>query len=95
MANASAADVIERLKRTPYAEEFRQVFGAGIFDNADDAFDRVVFALQQYEKEGPDFHPFDSKYDQFQAKATVPPAIPAQRARTVRRRCLPTSASTI
>jgi len=70
MANAGKADVIERLKRTPYAEEFRQVFGAGIFSNADDAFDRVVFALQQYEKEDPDFHPFDSKYDQFLAGKT-------------------------
>jgi cytochrome c peroxidase len=70
MANASNADVIERLKRTPYAEEFRKVFGAGIFDNADDAFDRIVFALQQYQKEDPDFHPFDSKYDQFLAGKT-------------------------
>jgi len=67
MANSSKADVVERLKRTSYAEEFRNVFGAGIFDNADDAFDRVVFALQQYQKEGPDFHPFDSKYDLFLA----------------------------
>lgn len=70
MANASTADVIEHLQRTPYAEEFRQVFGAGIFDNADDAFDRVVFALQQYQQEDPEFHPFDSKYDQFLAGKT-------------------------
>lgn len=70
MANASMADVIERLKRAPYAEEFRQVFGAGILDNADDAFDRVVFALQQYQMEDREFHPFDSKYDQFLAGKT-------------------------
>ena len=67
MANASKADLIERLRRAPYAEQFRQVFGAGIFDNADDAFDRVVFALQQYQKEDVEFHPFDSKYDLFLA----------------------------
>lgn len=67
MANASKAEVIERLKRASYAEEFRKVFGAAIFDDADDAFDRVVFALQQYQKEDPEFHPFDSKYDQFLA----------------------------
>jgi len=67
MANASTADLLERLKRAPYVEEFRQVFGANILDNADDAFDRIVFALQQYELEDPDFHPYDSKYDQFLA----------------------------
>jgi len=67
MANASTADLLERLKRAPYAEEFRQVFGASILDNADGAFERIVFALQQYEMEDPGFHPYDSKYDQFLA----------------------------
>lgn len=65
MANASKADVIERLKRASYADEFRKVFGAAIFDNVDDAFDRIVFALQEYQKEDPEFHPYDSKYDLF------------------------------
>jgi cytochrome c peroxidase len=67
MANASKADVIGKLKRAPYAEEFRTVFGASIFDDADAAFDRVSFALQQFEKEDPAFHPFDAKYDAFLA----------------------------
>jgi cytochrome c peroxidase len=67
MANASTADLLERLKRAPYVEEFRQVFGANILDSADDAFERIVFALQQYELEDPDFYPYDSKYDQFLA----------------------------
>ena len=67
MANASPAELLKRLKRAAYADEFRQVFGAGILDNADDALDRVAFALQQYQKEDPDFHPFDSKYDLFLA----------------------------
>ncbi|MBK4736416.1 cytochrome-c peroxidase [Noviherbaspirillum pedocola] len=67
MANASKADVIDKLKRTAYAEEFRTVFGAAIFDDADAAFDRATFALQQFEKEDPAFHPFDAKYDAFLA----------------------------
>ncbi len=67
MANASKADVIERLQRTSYADEFRKAFGADIFANAEIAFDRIIFALQQYQKEDADFHPFDSKYDQFLA----------------------------
>ena len=72
MANASKADVIDRLKKTDYAEQFKTVFGNTILDNADDAFDRVTFALQQFQKEDASFHPFDSKYDLFLAgKATL------------------------
>ncbi|MFZ6657771.1 cytochrome-c peroxidase [Undibacterium sp. TJN19] len=67
MGNASKADVVANLKRASYAEQFRQIFGAGIFDDADAAFDRITFALQQYQKEDGDFHPYDSKYDQFLA----------------------------
>lgn len=67
MANASAAEVAARLKLASYADEFRKVFGAAIFDNPDDAFDRAVFALQRYQIEDSEFHPFDSKYDLFLA----------------------------
>ncbi|MCU6434385.1 cytochrome-c peroxidase [Undibacterium sp. Jales W-56] len=67
MANASKADVVAKLQRAAYASEFKQAFGAGIFDNADLAFDRIQFALQQYQKEDEEFHPYDSKYDQFLA----------------------------
>ena len=67
MANATAAEVIARLKAAPYAEELRRVFGTGTLDNPDTAFDRVRMAIAQYEKEDADFHPFDSKYDLFLA----------------------------
>jgi cytochrome c peroxidase len=67
MANESPTVVIERLKSAPYAEEFRRVFGAGIFDTPDAAFNRVRFALAQYQTEDADFHRFDSKYDFFLA----------------------------
>jgi cytochrome c peroxidase len=67
MANKDAAEVIGRLKQASYAEQFRKVFGADIFDRPDDAFERATFALQQYQKEDPSFHPFDSKYDAFLA----------------------------
>ncbi|WP_288105996.1 cytochrome c peroxidase [Limnobacter sp.] len=67
MANASKSDFVNRLKQTGYAEQFRQVFGAGIFDTPDDAFARALFAIQQYQVEDPSFHPFDSKYDAFLA----------------------------
>jgi cytochrome c peroxidase len=67
MANASKAEVIARLQKASYAGQFKQLFGAGIFDNADQAFGRMTFALQQFQKEDPGFHPFDSRYDQFLA----------------------------
>jgi cytochrome c peroxidase len=72
MANGSKADVADKLKRASYAEQFRAVFGAAILDDADAAFDRATYALQQFQKEDPSFHPFDSKYDRFLAgKATL------------------------
>ncbi len=63
MANASTAEVVAKLKRSAYAEEFKQVFGHGIFENADVAMGKIGFALQQYQLEDPLFHPFDSKFD--------------------------------
>jgi cytochrome c peroxidase len=67
MANASKEAVVASLRKTGYAEQFRQQFGAAIFDQPEQAFSRITFALQQYQKEDPAFHPFDSKYDQFLA----------------------------
>lgn len=72
MANASKDEVIARLRRASYAREFKEVFGADVLDNPDTAFDRMSYALQQYQKEDPEFHPFSSKYDAFLAgKATL------------------------
>ncbi|MFL6718083.1 MAG: cytochrome-c peroxidase [Burkholderiaceae bacterium] len=67
MANASKADVVDKVRRAAYAEELRAAFGAAILDDADAAFDRIAFALQQFQKEDPAFHPFSSKYDRFLA----------------------------
>lgn len=63
MANDNAADVIAKLSRTQYAEQFKKVFGANIFNNPDTAFDRVAFALERYQIEDTDFAPFSSKFD--------------------------------
>ncbi|MES2260396.1 MAG: cytochrome c peroxidase [Pseudomonadota bacterium] len=63
MANANPAEVVARLRRAPYAAQFRRVFGAGILRRPDAAFARLTFALQQYQIESPAFHPYDSKFD--------------------------------
>jgi cytochrome c peroxidase len=63
MANASAGDVIARLAQATYAPRFRQVFGAGILDDPEAAFDRLAYALERYQIEDRDFAPFSSKFD--------------------------------
>ena len=75
MANATPADLVARLANTPYAGEFRQVFGQNIFDDEQGTVLAVTFALAQYQKLDPDFRPFDSKYDYFLAgKLRLEPA---------------------
>ncbi|MFL6692303.1 MAG: cytochrome-c peroxidase, partial [Ramlibacter sp.] len=63
MANTSAQSVVDKIAAAPYAAQFRSVFGDTILSQADAAFDRVAFALQQYQLEDPDFAPFSSKFD--------------------------------
>jgi cytochrome c peroxidase len=65
MAMPSKAAVVQRLSQASYADEFRSVFGAGIFANVDSAYDRMTLAIAQYEKEDDEFAEFSSKYDAF------------------------------
>ena len=67
MANASIDDVVAKLKRSTHAAAFRKVFGDDILERPADAFARLQFALQQYQIEDPDFAPFSSKFDLWQA----------------------------
>ncbi|HTQ00263.1 MAG TPA: cytochrome c peroxidase [Casimicrobiaceae bacterium] len=67
MANGTPEAVVAKLRNATYAAEFQRVFGNAIFDDPQTAFDRLVFAVQQYQMEDPEFAPFDSKYDQFLA----------------------------
>jgi len=65
MANASVAEVVTRLARADYADDFKRVFGADIFNRPDDALARAALALQRYQLEDTDFRPYSSKYDEF------------------------------
>jgi cytochrome c peroxidase len=65
MANADKAEVVAKLARASYADEFRAVFGADVFQDANGAFQRMTLALQQFELEDPAFRPFSSKFDEF------------------------------
>ena len=67
MANASAADVVAKLQKATYAQQFAQLFGAGIFQDPDTALVNIGFALARYQIEDPSFHPYNSKYDYYLA----------------------------
>jgi cytochrome c peroxidase len=68
MANASVADVVDKLSHAAYAAEFRAAFGEQIFATPDAAFERALFALQKYQQEDlAEFAPYTSKYDAFLA----------------------------
>ena len=63
MANASTADVVAKLQAASYADLFKQAFGKDIFTQPDTAFSSALQALQAYQLEDPDFHPYSSKFD--------------------------------
>jgi cytochrome c peroxidase len=75
MANPTVDALIERLRRSPNAAAFEQVFDARILDDPARAYDAMATAIAQYQLENPDFHRFDSKYDAWLAgRARLAPA---------------------
>jgi cytochrome c peroxidase len=65
MANANPAEVVARLQRAAYADEFRKTFGARIFDDPQQAYAQALIALERFELEDPSFRPYDSQYDAY------------------------------
>ncbi|MES1206266.1 MAG: cytochrome c peroxidase [Pseudomonadota bacterium] len=64
MANASPADVVERVARAPYAAQFQRAFpAAAAFSDVGGAFEAVLGALEAFQREEPSFHPYTSKFD--------------------------------
>jgi len=68
MANESRADVVAKLGRAAYADDFRVVFGESVLSTPEIAFERILYALAQYEREDTaELAPFTSKFDAFLA----------------------------
>ncbi len=63
MANASPADVVSKLQSAAYADLFRAAFGSDVFSDGARAFQSALDALQAYQLEDSDFHPYTSKFD--------------------------------
>lgn len=68
MANPSADAVVAKLERAPYADRFRQIFGASVFENRKDAFTAALDALAAFERSPADFFPYTSRYDAWLAE---------------------------
>jgi cytochrome c peroxidase len=64
MANLNQQAVVDKVRNASYAPLFKQVFGAGSLDNADQAYDRIVQAIAAFERTKT-FAPFTSKFDYF------------------------------
>ena len=62
MNNASPAALVAKVAAGPYAEAFRGVFGARIFDDAAKALDALTEALAAFQRTRA-FQPFSSKFD--------------------------------
>jgi cytochrome c peroxidase len=78
MANADPAAVVGRLRASPTAALFGQVFGAAALADAEIAFTKVGLALQSFQLEDPSFHPYNSKYDLYLYKKPGGELTPAE-----------------
>jgi cytochrome c peroxidase len=65
MANASAAEVVGRLRHSAYAGDFRSLFGSSVFDNPARAVDSLLQALDAFQRVPGEFAPFTSRYDAY------------------------------
>ena len=55
--------LVSALRRAPYADDFRTLFGSDIFDQPNTAVDKAVLALETYQQSPTAFYPYTSKYD--------------------------------
>ena len=74
MANAGA-DAVAAKVQAGYAAQFRQVFGARVFEDKALAFKGVLMALEAYQQSPAEFYPYSSKYDAYlRREAALSPA---------------------
>jgi cytochrome c peroxidase len=65
MANPSPAAIVDKLRRAPYAQAFRRVFGRHVFRHPARAYDGALLALERFELQDPSFHPYSSRFDAY------------------------------
>ncbi len=67
MNNSDIVTVLAKVAAAPYAAEFRRVWGADVFSDPVNAFNKLGASLAAYEREDPDFAPFSAKFDLWRA----------------------------
>jgi cytochrome c peroxidase len=65
MANRSVPLLAARLRRSPYAAQFGQLFGSAVLGDAARLVDEANFAIARYQIEDSLFHSYTSKYDYY------------------------------
>lgn len=63
MGNVNAAAVVAKLRAGPLAAQFRQTYGADIFDKEATAMHWIAMSLEVFEESPTDFYPYTSKFD--------------------------------
>ena len=66
MANPSRSAVVKKVRRTPYARLFEEVYGQGALDETHRAYDLIADSIAAFER-SPAFNRFSSKYDAYLA----------------------------
>ena len=64
MNNASPAQVVAKIAKSPYSNQFKAIFGATIFSNPSLAYEKVGQAIAAFESSN-FLNAFNSKYDRF------------------------------
>jgi cytochrome c peroxidase len=67
MANRDPAEFAARLRCTPYAGEFRPIFGDTVLADPEKTFEAALEALEVYQQSSAEFYPYSSKYDSYLA----------------------------
>ncbi len=65
MANPNQAVVVAKLRKAPYAAQFKETFGANALDDDSKAFKWTTLALEMFQQDPQEFYPYNSKYDAF------------------------------
>jgi cytochrome c peroxidase len=64
MANPDIETIVAALRKAPYVDLFKNVFGENSLDNPDTAYNNFAAAIAAYERSA-ELNPFSSKYDYF------------------------------
>jgi cytochrome c peroxidase len=63
MDGGSVEAAAKKLRQSPYARRFVDLFGAAAWDDANFAISEALFAVARYQIEDQSFHPYSSKFD--------------------------------